>query len=80
MPLYEFVNTETNEVFDLIMKISEKEQYLRDNPHIQALLSAPVMMDPVRVGVRKPDNGFKEVLQRIHEKTPGSRLDKTSNI
>lgn len=80
MPLYEFVNTETNEVFDLIMKISEKEQYLRDNPHIQALLSAPTMMDPVRVGVRKPDNGFKEVLQRIHEKTPGSRLDKTSNI
>ena len=80
MPLYEFVNTETNEVFDLIMKISEKEQYLQDNPNIQALLSAPVMMDPVRVGVRRPDNGFKEVLQRIHEKTPGSRLDKTSNI
>jgi len=62
------------------MKISEKEQYLRDNPNIQALLSAPVMMDPVRAGVRRPDNGFKEVLQRIHEKTPGSRLDKTSNI
>ena len=80
MPLYEFLDTQTNETFELMMKIADKQQYLLNNPHVQPVLSAPVMMDPVRVGVRKPDAGFKEVLQRIHEKTPGSRLDKTANI
>jgi len=80
LPLYEFLDTQTNETFELMMKIADKQQYLLNNPHVQPVLSAPVMMDPVRVGVRKPDAGFKEVLQRIHEKTPGSRLDKTANI
>lgn len=41
---------------------------------------APLFGDPVRLGVSKTDNGFKEVLQRIHERTAGSQLDKTSTI
>jgi hypothetical protein len=80
LPLYDFINTETNETFELMMKISEKEQYLQNNPHIQSVIGAPTMMDPVRIGVRRTDNGFKEVLQKIHEKTPGSMLNRTTNI
>jgi hypothetical protein len=63
------------------MKIAEKEQYLIDNPNIeQAITTAPALGDPVRLGVRKIDNGFKEVLQKIHSKTPGSALNTTANI
>jgi hypothetical protein len=80
MPTYDFKYKDTEEVFTKVMKIAEKEQYLLDNPNVEPVMSAPVMIDPVRLGVRKIDNGFKEVLQRVHEKTPGSVLNRTTNI
>lgn len=33
---------------------------------IKTLAGAPPLGDPVRLGLRKIDGGFKEVLQRIH--------------
>ena len=77
MPTYDFRNKETGEVFERIMKIADKKQYLLDNPHLeQALLSAPAFTgDHIIV---KKDSGFKEVLQKIHEKTPGSQLNTIS--
>ena len=78
MPSYDFKNKDTGEVFGKFMKIAEKEQYLIDNPNIeQALLSAPAFTgDHI---VIKRDTGFKEVLQKIHEKTPGSNLNNFSS-
>ena len=78
MPSYDFRNKDTGEVFGRIMKIAEKEQYLIENPNIeQALLSAPAFTgDHI---VIKRDTGFKEVLQKIHEKTPGSNLNNFSS-
>lgn len=75
MPTYTFRNKETGETFDQVMKISEREQFLIDNPQLESIIGAPMMMDPVRAGVRRVDNGFKEVLQKIHTRTPGSKLD-----
>jgi hypothetical protein len=77
MPTYDFRNKETGYVFEKIMKIAEKEQYLLDNPNIeQTIVSAPAFTgDHV---VLKKDSGFKEVLQKIHEKTPGSQLNTIS--
>lgn len=35
--------------------------------------------DSIRLGIRKPDAGFQEVLSKIHERSPGSNLkDKLS--
>jgi hypothetical protein len=81
MPTYNFRNKETGEEFEKFMSISAREQYLLENPHVETMLSgAPVMMDPVRAGVRKVDSGFKEVLRKIHERTPGSQLNKTNSF
>lgn len=80
MPIYEFRRKDTGEVFEKIMSISSKQEYLEANPNIEAVLSAPPLIDPVRLGIRKPDQGFKEVLQRIDKLTPGSKLKETSNI
>ena len=75
MPTYNFRNKETGEEFEKFMSISAREQYLSENPHIETMISgAPMVCDPVRVGVRKKDSGFKEVLQKIHSRAPGSRL------
>lgn len=81
MPTYDFRDKTTGEVFSKIMKIAEKEQYLIDNPHIeQTHTVAPSMGDPVRLGVRKVDGGFKEVLQKIHGRAPGSKLNTIADI
>jgi hypothetical protein len=78
MPTYDFKNKETGEVFEKIMKIADKEQYLLDNPHLeQTITTAPAFAgDHITL---KKDTGFKEVLQRVHEKTPGSQLNQLSS-
>jgi hypothetical protein len=78
MPTYDFRNKETGEVFEKIMRIAEKEQYLLDNPQLeQTITTAPAFAgDHITI---KKDTGFKEVLQRIHSLTPGSQLDKSSS-
>lgn len=83
MPLYDFLDTKTNEIFEKRMSIADKEQYMKKNPHIQSYLGnmagIPVI-DPVRLGVRRTDAGWKEVMNKIHTRTAGSQLDKTFNV
>lgn len=80
MPLYEFRNKETGEITTEIMKIAEKPQYLLDNPHLEPVICAPAICDSVRIGVKKVDVGFREVLQKIHSRTPGSTLSSSADI
>lgn len=80
MPLYDFKDTKTGEVFEKFMSIASKAEYLKENPHIEPLLSSIPTIDPVKLGIRKTDNGFKEVMQKIHARTPGSELNKTFNV
>ena len=72
MPLYNFENTETGERFTESLKISEREDYLKNNPHIKQLLSNVNM---VRSGstVNK-DGGWNENMSRIASAHPHSPL------
>ena len=80
MPTYVFENKETGERFEKIMKMSELDQFRTDNPELQTVIQAVAFGDPTKMSsTRKFDTGFKEVLQRIHEKTPGSQLNKSSS-
>ena len=81
MPTYNFQHKETDEVIEKIISISGREQFLKDNPEYkQIILQAPPLGDPTKLSsTRKFDTGFGEVLQKIHERTPGSQLDKTSS-
>lgn len=55
------------------MSISDREKYLSDNPDLEVtFLTAPVMGDSYRMGMRKPDSGFNEVLSKIIERTPSA--------
>lgn len=45
----------------------------------KVMLTAPSIGDPVRLGIRRPSGALKEVLQKVHESTPGSRLNSTSS-
>ena len=82
MPVYDFRNKDTGEVETKTMRISEKEQYLKDNPNIESYFGDTQLNigDPVRLRVRKADGGFKEVLQKIHSRAPGSNLNTIADI
>ena len=76
MPTYEFENKNTGEVFEEIMSIAAKEEYLVDNPHIQQIFTvAPPLGDIHRLGMKKPDDGFRDVLRNIKKLNPRSKVN-----
>lgn len=72
MPTYTFQNTDTGEVFDKILKISEKDNFLKDNPNLKSLVTGINIV--AGVGSIKGDSGWKENLSRIAEAHPRSAL------
>jgi hypothetical protein len=60
------MNKDTDEVFEVNMKFTEFEQYLNDNTNItQVFTKFPALGDSVRLGMRKPDDGFRDVLRNV---------------
>jgi hypothetical protein len=59
-------NKETQEEFEVTLRYSELEEYLKDNPNIKQIFTKfPAMGDSVRLGLRKPDDGFRDVLRNV---------------
>jgi hypothetical protein len=81
MPQYTFLDTKTNETFDLEMKIAEREEYLAKNPHIKQQIVSINIGDAVRLGVTKPPADFaKNVLGRIKHQHPKGNVERTHTI
>lgn len=80
MPTYDFKCEECGHVFTVLCKISERESQecpeCKSKKYQSHHTSAPTMGDAVRMGVRKAGGDFKEVISKIHSKTPGSNLNK----
>lgn len=69
MPRYDFKCDDCAEVFEVTCKVSEREEQhcpkcSSKNYHTHFSTGVPIG-DPVRLGVRGLDNGFKEVLSKI---------------
>tara|TARA_B100000902_G_C27287993_1_gene905470 strand:- start:699 stop:1031 length:333 start_codon:yes stop_codon:yes gene_type:complete len=76
MPTYDFLNTETNEVEEHLMSISQKEQYLKDNPHMKQHYTKVAGIVRSSGTTNVDNHGFKEVLQKVGEAHPfGSVAD-----
>jgi hypothetical protein len=67
MPIYSVMNKNTEEVFEVNMKFTEFEQYLKDNSHNikQVFTRFPATGDSIRLGIRRPDDGFRDVLKTV---------------
>lgn len=74
MPVYSFRNNETGEEYDRIMSWDAKVEYLEENPNIESIITgAPGLVS--NTGDRtKPPSGFKEVLSKIADANPNSKL------
>jgi len=87
MPAYTYVCRKCDHSWDETHRIDDRKIPLSqpcpscgvvEEDSIYQQIGAPMICDPVRVGVTRPDTGFKEVLQKIDERAPGSQLKQTS--
>ncbi len=67
MPTYSFQDKQTQEVFDKFFKsISAKDKFVEENPHLEQIHTSGVgLVDPIRLGLRKPDDAFRDKLKEI---------------
>jgi hypothetical protein len=73
MPTYEFVNTETDEHVEMFMSLSQREQFLKENPQYRTVISAPGIVSYTGGDLySKTPSGFKEVLSKVAEAHPNS--------
>jgi hypothetical protein len=75
MPTYSFINKETNELEEHMMRISEYDAFKELNPHLERYINeAPILGDGMRMsvpGIGQPDARFeREIIGRIKEKVP----------
>ena len=74
MPTYSFRDKKTGKEFDDMMLMSERDPYLKDNPHLEAVPTMPAIVSGV-AGSRKTDDNFKDVLRNIKSKHPRGNVD-----
>jgi len=74
MPVYEFKNKETGEIEEHIMKYSDKEQFIKDNPHLESgIFTAPPINYSGQAAqslLGRAGDGWKEVQSRIKDGMP----------
>ena len=83
MPTYNFKNKETGEITERIMKMSELDSYKETNPELEIYIESAMVVRSLSIGgglLKGKNSNFKEVLSNIHKRTPGSCLDKTTDI
>jgi hypothetical protein len=68
MPTYTFIDKETGEETTRLMSISEMEKFCKKNTHLEQVIGAPAIGDTVRLGLKKPDNAFRDHLKEIKKK------------
>lgn len=81
MPVYQFLNKDTNEIEEHSMSYKVLDQFKEDNPHLERYFSAenlPGLGDGMRMdtpGVGKADSTFeKYVINRMKETIPGNTI------
>jgi len=83
MPTYNFKNKETGEETEIVMKMSELTEFKESNPMLELVISGGALCRSINIGngmLKGKNAGFSDVLKRIHQRTPGSCLDKTTVI
>lgn len=75
MGTYNFRNRKTGKVTERVMSIAEAEQYEKDHPNQEWLCSSPAIGDPYRLGLKKPDDGFRDRLKDIKKSHRRSKIN-----
>lgn len=71
MPTYNFIN-EQGEIEEHIVKISELDNFKKDNPHLKQALSTPKQIGGISTDSGRLPEGFKDRLREMKAKHPGA--------
>ena len=78
MPTYNFRNTETGEETEIMMKMSELDEFKANNPNLEQFLTkAPSIGDPHRMGIVKTPDSFNSLLKHIKKGNSKGITDST---
>jgi hypothetical protein len=64
MPTYRFLNDATGDEYEEFMSISELDIYLSEHPEVTQLVNGAPTLHSGR-GLKKPDQGFRDLLKHI---------------
>jgi hypothetical protein len=66
MPIYSIKDTTNDKIFEVNVKFAELDDYLSANPTFKQVFNKfPGVADPTRIGKKKPDDGFRDVLREV---------------
>ena len=77
MPTYTLEDRETGEQHEVVLSYGEMQEYKKIH-NLKQIIQAVNIVSGARVSTRKL-GGFKEVLQKVGENTPGSHVDREFN-
>lgn len=75
MPTYTFRNKETLEETTQVLSLAEREKFLEENPNYMQVPPVVAFGDSVRLGVRRIDNGFNDVLKKAKQAHPHGTIE-----
>ena len=79
MPRYDFKNVKTGEVKEYTMSWKDIDQFKKDNPNLkQQILPSNFITRRDGDVMKKAGAGWNEVLQKVGEAHPGSKVAKTN--
>jgi hypothetical protein len=80
MPSYTFYNKDTQVEWTEVMSISDMEAFLEKNPDVDTRPALVFLGDPVRQGLKKPSDGFRDILRNIKKQHGGKRGAKATGV
>lgn len=75
MPLYDFIDIESGEISEHVIKMSEYDEFIKNNPNLQRYFGNQGPPATLYRNDIKATGGFKEVLERIQRNSPGAKLN-----
>ena len=79
MPTYTIRNKLTEETHDVIMSWTKLQEYLEANPDFENTISAPAIVDPYALGLKKTDSTYRARMDQIKKNNIGSTI-RTGNL
>ena len=66
MPTYIFYDNKSEETFETFFSsYSKKDEFLEQNPQLRQVLHPVAFGDAIKMGLRKPDDAFRDKLKDI---------------
>jgi putative FmdB family regulatory protein len=81
MPNYDYKCSSCQHQFEQFQKIDDRKKPCKlacpscnQSSTIDLVIGAPAVCDPVKIGTKKTDKGWKEVLDKVRKANPRTRI------